>query len=157
MDRFFLFCFRSCLKGENDHEYYDVLEIDNPNVATIDSIKKQYKKLSLSLHPDKLAQKGIEVTAEHKQKFLKIKEAYDVLSDPKRRRLYDELGASGLKLMENPKEVDPMTILRNYQVRFCGLFACESEFLMCVLNRHRKITKTGRWWCCSSELYLQPF
>eukprot|EP01034_Spumella_vulgaris_P029841 gene29841-36962_t len=44
---------------------------------------------------DKLAQKGIEVTAEHKQKFLKVKEAYDVLSDPKRRRLYDELGTLG--------------------------------------------------------------
>jgi len=64
---------------------------------------------------DKLAQRGIEVTAEHKQKFLKIKEAYDVLSDPKRRKLYDQLGASGLKLMENPTEVDPMVILRNYQ------------------------------------------
>jgi hypothetical protein len=51
MERFFLFCFRSCLKGEKDSEYYDVLEIDNPQLATTDSIKKQYKKLSLSLHP----------------------------------------------------------------------------------------------------------
>jgi DnaJ-class molecular chaperone len=58
----------------------------------------------------------VEITAEHKQKFLKIKEAYDVLSDPKRRKLYDQLGVSGLKLMENPKEVDPMQILQNYQV-----------------------------------------
>ena len=58
------------------------------------------------------------MTAEHKQKFLKIKEAYDVLSDPKRRKLYDQLGASGLKLMENPTEVDPMLILKNYQVNF---------------------------------------
>jgi hypothetical protein len=32
--------------------------------------------------------------------------------------LYDELGASGLKLMENPTEVDPLQILRNYQVGF---------------------------------------
>jgi curved DNA-binding protein CbpA len=46
-----LFCFRSCLKGENDREYYDILEIDNPNLATTDYIKKQYKKLSLSVHP----------------------------------------------------------------------------------------------------------
>jgi hypothetical protein len=51
MERFFLFCFRSCLKGENDREYYDILEIDNPNLATTDYIKKQYKKLSLSVHP----------------------------------------------------------------------------------------------------------
>eukprot|EP01032_Pedospumella_encystans_P038857 gene38857-44046_t len=115
MERVFFFCFRSCLKGDSEREYYDILEIDNPNVATVEIIKRQYKKLSLSVHPDKLAQRGIEVTAEHKQKFLKIKEAYDVLSDPKRRKLYDRLGASGLKLMENPTEVDPMVILRNYQ------------------------------------------
>ena len=55
------------------------------------------------------------MTAEHKQKFLKIKEAYDVLSDPKRRKRYDQLGLTGLKLLENPTEVDPMVILRNYQ------------------------------------------
>jgi DnaJ-class molecular chaperone len=76
----------------------------------------------LTCWQDKLAQRGVEVTAEHKQKFLKIKEAYDVLSDPKRRRLYDQLGASGLKLMEHPTEVDPMTILRNYQVWRLSIF-----------------------------------
>ncbi len=48
---FFFFCFRSCLKGDSEREYYDILEIDNPNVATVDIIKRQYKKLSLSVHP----------------------------------------------------------------------------------------------------------
>jgi len=136
MERIFLFCFKSCLKGEDDNEYYDVLEIDSG--ATTEVIKRQYKKLSLSLHPvseycrfdrvgilklivfvfqDKLAQKGIEVTPEHKQKFLKVKEAYDVLSDPKRRRLYDQLGVSGLKLVESPTEVDHAQLMKNFQVR----------------------------------------
>eukprot|EP01038_Epipyxis_sp_PR26KG_P004929 gene4929-6897_t len=114
MERFFLFfCFRSCLRGDNNNEYYDVLEINSS--ASPDTIKKAFKKLSLSLHPDKLAQRGEEVTAEHKQKFLKVKEAYDVLSDPKRKKLYDELGPSGLKLVENPSEVNPMEILKNFQ------------------------------------------
>lgn len=73
------------------------------------------------------------MTPEHKQKFLKIKEAYDVLSDPKRKRLYDQLGLTGLKLMENPKEVDPTIILRNYQVygRQTGVFSVH------MLNTHR--------------------
>lgn len=57
------------------------------------------------------------MTAEHKQKFLKVKEAYDVLSDPKRRKLYDELGVTGLKLVENPTEVDHTMLLKNFQVR----------------------------------------
>lgn len=110
-----IFCFKSCLKGERDREYYEVLGIGNDTTVTTELIKKQYKKMSLNLHPDKLAQRGVEVTAEHKQQFLKVKEAYDILSDPKRRRLYDELGPSGLKLLEKPNEVNPMEILKNYK------------------------------------------
>jgi hypothetical protein len=49
MERVFLFCFKSCLKGEGDNEYYDVLEVDSN--ASADEIKRQYKKMSLSLHP----------------------------------------------------------------------------------------------------------
>ena len=116
MERLFFCCFRSCLKGDDDKEFYTILEIENPNRATNEQIKRQYKKLSLSLHPDKLAQKGIEVTAEHRQKFIRLKEAYDVLSDPKRRRLYDEYGETGLKLMENPADLNHTQLLRNFQV-----------------------------------------
>ncbi len=65
---------------------------------------------------DKLAQKGIEVTPEHKQQFLKLKEAYDVLSDPKKRRLYDEYGPMGLKMFENPTEMNHVDLLKNFQV-----------------------------------------
>lgn len=65
---------------------------------------------------DKLAQKGIEVTHEHKARFLRLKEAYDVLSEPKRRKIYDEYGLSGLKLMENPTEINHLDLLRNFQV-----------------------------------------
>ncbi len=49
MERIFLFCFRSCLKGEGDSEYYDVLETDSG--ASLEVIKRQYKKQSLALHP----------------------------------------------------------------------------------------------------------
>eukprot|EP01035_Chromulina_nebulosa_P018476 gene18476-24188_t len=94
METILLFCCKSCLKGGDNKEYYEVLGLTNNNVST-DEIKKAYKKISLSLHPDKLAQRGIEITPEHKQQFLKVKEAHDVLSDPRRRRLYDQLGASG--------------------------------------------------------------
>jgi curved DNA-binding protein CbpA len=55
MERLFLCCFRSCLKGDNDREYYDILEITDSNRATTDQVKKQYKKLSLSLHPVSLS------------------------------------------------------------------------------------------------------
>ena len=75
--------------------------------ATTEDIKKAYKKQSLQMHPDKLAQRGVEVTAEHSLKFQKMKDAYDVISDPKRRKLYDEIGGSGLKFLEHPQDINP--------------------------------------------------
>ncbi len=57
------------------------------------------------------------MTHEHKQRFLKLKEAYDVLSDPKRKKIYDEYGLSGLKLLENPADMNHLDLLRNFQVR----------------------------------------
>lgn len=111
-----LFCCKSCLKGsETSREYYDALGIEYPKTATVDDIKKAYKKKSLETHPDKLRQRGQTMTPELQAQFLKTKEAYDVLSDPRKRRLYDELGATGLKLIDNPTEVDPTEMLKNFQ------------------------------------------
>lgn len=114
MDSFLLFlCCKSCLKGNDNSEYYDILHINKR--ASKEAIKSAYRRSSLLLHPDKLAQKGIIPTNEQKLEFLKIKEAYDVLSDPKRRQLYDELGASGLKLLDSPHEINPMDLVKNFQ------------------------------------------
>jgi hypothetical protein len=44
-----------------------------------------------------------------------VKEAYDVLSDPKRRKLYDRLGKTGMKLVESPQEISPLEFLKNFQ------------------------------------------
>lgn len=49
MEKFVLFCFKPCLKGENNKEYYTVLEVSSK--ATQDEIKKAFKKKSLALHP----------------------------------------------------------------------------------------------------------
>jgi len=63
--------------------YYDVLGL-KPG-ASQDEIKKSFRSLAMKYHPDK--NKGSE---ESKQKFMKIVEAYEVLSDTQSRRKYDE-------------------------------------------------------------------
>ncbi|KAL1776105.1 hypothetical protein HispidOSU_000792 [Sigmodon hispidus] len=70
-------------------DYYKILGI--PSGANEDEIKKAYRKMALKYHPDKNKEPNAE------EKFKEIAEAYDVLSDPKKRSLYDQYGEEGLK------------------------------------------------------------
>jgi DnaJ-like protein len=62
--------------------YYEILEV-SPS-ATLNDIKKSFRHLALKHHPDKNRN-----SEESKQKFMKIVEAYEVLSDDLARRNYD--------------------------------------------------------------------
>ncbi len=63
-------------------DYYNVLEL-NRN-ASLDEIRKSFRTLALRYHPDK------NKNSESKEKFMKIVEAYETLSDVNRKRNYDE-------------------------------------------------------------------
>ena len=71
-------------------DYYSILEVSKN--ATQDEIKKAYRKQALKYHPDK---NPGDKTAE--QSFKKISEAYEVLSDENKRKVYDQYGEDGLK------------------------------------------------------------
>ncbi|KRX02056.1 HSP40/DnaJ peptide-binding [Pseudocohnilembus persalinus] len=75
-------------------EYYDILEIKQN--ASEKEIKKAYRKLSAIYHPDYY--KGEDAN----EKMSRINVAYEVLSDPDKRRKYDQYGEEGLK--EQPKQ-----------------------------------------------------
>jgi DnaJ-class molecular chaperone len=103
MDLNFAFLFRSCLRGEDagEPELYERLGITIG--STSEEIRSAYKKATLKLHPDKLAQRGLKATPEDSMKFQKAKEAFDILSDRKRKHIYDQYGLKALKAMENPR------------------------------------------------------
>ncbi|XP_071505548.1 dnaJ homolog subfamily B member 13-like [Diadema antillarum] len=70
-------------------DYYEILSLTR---SAIDAdIKKAYRKLALKYHPDK----NEEIIAP--EKFRQVSEAYDVLSDPKKKAVYDQFGEEGLK------------------------------------------------------------
>ncbi|XP_049850786.1 dnaJ homolog subfamily B member 4-like [Schistocerca gregaria] len=72
-------------------DYYSILEI--PKTSSLDAIKKAYKKLALKWHPDRNLNKKAEAEA----KFKEIAEAYEVLSDPDKRKIYDQFGEEGIR------------------------------------------------------------
>jgi curved DNA-binding protein len=68
-------------------DYYEVLGI--PKTASQADIKKAYRRLARDLHPDR---KPDDAAAE--RRFKEANEAHAVLSDPEKRKRYDELGAN---------------------------------------------------------------
>ena len=74
-------------------DYYEVLGVDKS--ASQDDIKKAYRKLALKYHP---ARYPGDKSAE--EKFKEATEAYEVLSDDKKRPLYDQYGFAGVDGMD---------------------------------------------------------
>jgi molecular chaperone DnaJ len=69
-------------------DFYSLLNVSR--TASADEIKKSYRKLAMQFHPDK--NPGDKKAEE---KFKEITEAYETLSDPKKREMYDQFGHAG--------------------------------------------------------------
>ena len=68
-------------------KFYDLLGVEP--TADDNALKKAYRKLAMKYHPDKNPEAG--------DKFKEISMAYEVLSNPEKRKLYDQAGEQGIK------------------------------------------------------------
>ena len=85
----------------NNTRYYDILGIDKN--ATPEDIRKARKKL-IRYHPGKGSDPKI---------YEELQKAYEVLSDPNKRKIYDKYGEEGLNDPEIVKELDPFSFFTN--------------------------------------------
>ena len=104
--------------AEKEVDCYELLDV--PRNANADDLKKAYRKRSLLLHPDKLRQRGMRyegkvITEEEARlQFQHMKAAYDILSDPRKRQIYDATGHKGMDFVLNPSHAwDPHVLLGN--------------------------------------------
>ena len=79
-------------------DYYEILGVSK--TATDDELKKAYRKMAKKYHPD--ANPDNKEAAE--AKFKEVNEAYDVLSDPKKKKMYDQFGHAAFEVLSNPQK-----------------------------------------------------
>lgn len=103
---------------EHKRDYYEVLGLDKN--ATAEDIKKSFRKLSIKFHPDKQVGKSDNERKEAEDKFKEIAEAYEVLSNPDKKKKYDMYGFGGQGGFDFDGGVDLNDIFSKYSDFFSG-------------------------------------
>ncbi|MEO0010178.1 MAG: molecular chaperone DnaJ [candidate division WOR-3 bacterium] len=85
---------------QTKRDYYEVLGVSRN--ATQEEIKAAYRRLAKQYHPDR----NPENRKEAEEKFKELSEAYEVLADPEKRRLYDAYGHEGVSAQFGPSGFD---------------------------------------------------
>ena len=124
------------LSSLNQKDHYEILEL--PRNCSQEEISESYRKLSLKYHP-KIA--SPENSALYEYYFQKLGEAYEVLSDPKKKEIFDIYGKEGLKngIMKNGKQTEGYRYLGNGHEIFEKFMGTSNPFAL--IRENEKINK----------------
>ncbi len=119
-------------------DYYEILGVKRN--ATADEIKKAYRKLAVKYHPDKNS--GDKVAEE---KFKEASNAYSVLSDPEKRKVYDVRGHAGVHGMGFEGYTNVEDIFANFNDIFGrAAYGGFGDAFGDVFGTHRQTTRSYR-------------
>ena len=118
----------------NQKDYYQILEL--PRSCSQEDISESYRKLSLKYHP-KITKP--ENSATYEYYFQKLAEAYEVLSDPIKKEIFDIYGKEGLKngIMKNGKKIDGYRYLGNGHEIFEKFMGTSNPFTLIRENEKK--------------------
>lgn len=88
---------------------------------------------ALQVHPDRLATASEEERRTGTARFQELAKAHEVLSDPRRRMIYDQLGDSGFEAMSSLGEVDPAAMMADMRV-VCFVVGTLVLLLLCIIS-----------------------
>lgn len=95
------------MANQNKRDYYEVLGVSK--TASLDDIKRAFRKLAMQWHPDR------NKSPEAESKFKEINEAYQVLSDADKRKIYDQFGFEGLNQQGfSGENINPFDIFNQF-------------------------------------------
>lgn len=151
---------------ESDPSYYAILNVSKE--ASADEIKRAYKSLAQVFHPDKHLDDDLRDKAQ--EAFSKLQEAYEVLSDPQKRDVYDVYGKEGLsaglsvgtKLKSTDELRKEWEAFKAQQQRareeamanHRGIYVCRCAHAMQAVMQHHAATTGIAWCCCMVVLYV---
>ena len=126
--------FQISLSSLNQKDYYEILEL--PRECSQEDISESYRKLSLKYHP-KIS--SPENSALFEYYFQKLGEAYEVLSDPKKKEIFDIYGKEGLKngIIKNGKNIDGYRYLGNGHEIFEKFMGTSNPFTLIRENEKK--------------------
>lgn len=101
---------------DDERTYYEIMNV--PTNASQEDIRKAYKKLSLKLHPDKVAQRGGDAE-EARVEYQHVQEAYAVLCNPSKKRRYDLLNKSPTRYQFVSTGLNPGAMYENLAKASC--------------------------------------
>lgn len=100
-----------------EEDYYSRLGLDKRKKVTAEEIRRAYRTQSLRWHPDKIAQRSADISpAQAAAKFQGIQEAYQVLTDPEKRRQYHYWNCSNARYQfvhSNNNSANPAALYHN--------------------------------------------
>ena len=111
-------------------DYYEILGVGRDADET--ALKKAYRRLAKKYHPDA---NGRNLQAE--EKFKEVMEAYEILSDPEKRKLYDRFGHAAFDgSMDSPQQEGPSYEYRGaWDGRFCQYAGPEESYYESQIGR----------------------